>query len=188
LKVCRTAERPPFPISTRTVEENAMRLKSIRAVPTAALHLISLRGAGSNDHADDYRPIRPNPGFTEDGLDFGSLVGVATMNGVTVLRVDRSRFYTDGEVVDGMCGGRRLDAAEGVATYVLDPKASLQGEKALRNQRDAKPARKTLTRAEFVRSLERLESEGLGTLVWLRHGGRHGQVTALAEQHVPRRR
>jgi hypothetical protein len=159
-----------------------MRLKSIS---TAALQLMALRGSGAAEHADDYRPIRPNPGFTEEGLDFGTLVGVSVRNGVTHLHVDRWAFYADGDMVDRINGGR--SPSEGVSTFVLDPKASLQGEKSLRNERDAKPTRKTLTRGEFLRSAARLENEGLGALVWLRHGGRHGYVTALAEQHVPRR-
>lgn len=145
-------------------------------LPTTVLNLVALKARHSTD---DYRPIRSNPGFSEEGLDFGTLTRVTVTNGVVVLHVDRFNFYTEGETIT-------RDTR--VSTFVLDPKASLQAEKSLRSDRDQKASRQTLTRSEFIRNAARIEAENLGALVWLRHGGSDGHVTALAEQHVPRRR
>ena len=152
-----------------------MRIKSILDVPTAVLHLVVPRARAAGD---DYRPIRPNPGFSRERLDFGTLTGVTARNGVVILHVDRFNFYPDGEIIP---------APVAVSDFVLDPKASIQAEKSLRTDREAKAGRQALTRSQFVRNAARLRSEHRGALVWLRHGGAGGHVTALAEQHVPRR-
>jgi hypothetical protein len=190
-----------------------MRVKSILDVPTAVLNLVTLRARAAAESkaqvvrastactenvpavhpSDAYRPIRPNPGFWEEGLDFGTLTRVEVTNGVVVLHVDRFNFYTEGEAVARRSAGQPsdghpVDPTAQVSTFTLDPKASLQAEKSLSNDRGGKAARQTLTHSEFIRNAARLEAESLGALVWLRHDGSDGCVTALAEQYVPRRR
>jgi hypothetical protein len=190
-----------------------MRVKSILDVPTAVLNLVTLRARASTDgkaqivrastagtenvaavsSTDAYRPIRPNPGFWEEGLDFGTLTRVSVTDGVVVLHVDQFNFYTEGEAVSRSNAalsptGLPIDPTARESAFVLDPKASIQAEKSLRHDRNGKAARQTLTQAELVRNAARLEAENLGALVWLRHDGPDGRVTALAEQYVPRRR
>ena len=161
-----------------------MRIKSLLDVPTAVRNRVAPgnRQLTQGDPATwsqadvselslggDYRPIQPNPGLTENGLDFGILTKVTTEDDVVTLRI----------------AGFRLDATE--STFVLDPNASLQGEEGLRNDPSRRAVRQTLTRSEFVRNAARLEAENRSPLVWLRHGGPDGNVTALAEQYVPAR-
>jgi hypothetical protein len=189
-----------------------MRVKSLLDVPTAVLNLVTLRARVSPEgkanvvrasiagpenviaaNSDVFRAIRPNPGFWEEGLDFGTLTRVTATDGVVVLHVDRFNFYTEGEPIAASSArlsptGLPIDPAARESAFVLDPRASIQAEKSLRNDRSDKAARQTLTHAEFVRNAARLEAENLGALVWLRHDGPDSRVTALAEQYVPRRR
>jgi hypothetical protein len=153
-----------------------VRIKSLRNVPTAVLSLITsphrTSDGTSTDTTDlaenpDYRPIRPNPGLTEKGLDFGTLTKVTSENGVVTLHVRGFRIATE------------------ESTFILDPQASLQGEDGLRNNPSPRVTRQTLTQAEFVRNAARLATEQRSPMVWLRHGGPDGHVTALAEQYVP---
>jgi hypothetical protein len=159
-----------------------VRIKALLDVPTAVRNRVAL-GNRHLPHGDpavwsqadvtelslggDYRPIQPNPGLTENGLDFGILTKVTTEDDVVTLHI----------------AGFRLDAGE--STFVLDPDASLQGEEGLRNDPGPRAVRQTLTRSEFIRNAGRLEAENRSPLVWLRHGGPDGHVTALAEQYVP---
>jgi hypothetical protein len=163
-----------------------VRIKSLLDLPTAVLSRVatnsrgSAHGGASAGSASlgtaevtelslgaDYRPIRPNPGLTETGLDFGILTRVTVEDDVVTLHV----------------GGFRFNAEE--STFVLDPDASLQAEESLRNDPSPRVSRQTLTRTQFVRNTARLEAEHRAPLVWLRHGGPNGHVTALAEQYVP---
>jgi hypothetical protein len=163
-----------------------VRIKSLLDIPTSVLHRVatgsraSAHGGPSADPASlgtaqvtelslgaDYRPIQPNPGLTENGLDFGILNQVTIEDDVVTLHVGGFRFNTE------------------ESTFVLDPEASLQAEECLRNNPSPRVSRQTLTRSQFVRNAARLKAENQAPLVWLRHGGPNGHVTALAEQYVP---
>jgi len=139
----------------------------------------------------DYSPIPEVPG-SKSGLDFGILRKVTTSNGVVTLTVDRAAFYMGKEAKAHNKGKEPLNGYllentnTRTRTFVLDPKASLQGSISLRNDPDAGNESETLTPAEFLRNAGRALAEDSEPLIWLRHtDGLNGSVTAVSEQYTP---
>jgi hypothetical protein len=152
----------------------------------------------------DYSPIPKSPASTtagRDGLDFGILTKVTTSNGIVTLHVDRTTFYL-GKEAEALNKNDNIDDwavkdtdGEGKElTFTLDPKASLQAEADLQDNRENTNKRVDLTRKQFLHNIDAVTVhykkngfDGPGTVyVWLRHtGGADGPVTALADQFVP---